>query len=465
MHVDAPGTLHYRRTTREVVMRDADPIARQVLQVRRRRNFRELQRALFALVALGAGSAAALVLLALLARPRLFAVATWSAAGAVIVTAGLLLRALRRRWLGADAAADWIDTRAALGGRLSTLLAVRDRAGEAPFFLPLLAEENRRLLERWRPDRMIRRRVPLAALVSALLATTALLVALILAPRLRPPFPEIVYSNQPIEGGEGQPPDGVPERIVVAPSSEGARPSGERDRKPGATADDDDTANDGDDSALARLSDALQDRIRRDLWGREWQVARDAMERAARAEERRARRAARDGASDDGSDLDAQGSEQPWETAGLPATRRAPRPGAGGGEARQGQANETSDADAQARGLGDDDQDRRVGSGAGEPVPGAGNETDPHLFGAPTAVDGTREASSFELAINAPVRAQRNAPKHGGGEPPPASDDAHPALTRAARQEHAVRRMPVPSGYETIVREMFAHRDTTREAP
>ncbi|HEY2388927.1 MAG TPA: hypothetical protein VGK30_18375, partial [Candidatus Binatia bacterium] len=104
---------------RDADPRDADPVERQIHQVRRRRNLRELQRVLLALVALAAGSGAALVMLALLARPRLFAVATWGAAGTLVVTAVLLLRALRRRWLGADDAAGWIDARAALGGRLT----------------------------------------------------------------------------------------------------------------------------------------------------------------------------------------------------------------------------------------------------------------------------------------------------------------------------------------------------------
>ncbi|HEY2387487.1 MAG TPA: hypothetical protein VGK30_11035, partial [Candidatus Binatia bacterium] len=239
-------------------------------------------------------------------------------------------------------------------------------------------------------------------------------------------------------------------------------PSDRRERGPNAGADGGD-ADERDDSAMARLSSALQDRIRRDLWGHEWQAAHDAMERAARDEQRRAEHAARDG-GDDGDDLEAGDGEQPWETAGLPADRRAPR--GSGGDARRGRPGEASDAAAKARGLGDDTHDPQVGSGAGEPVPGAGNETDPNLFGEPTAVDGTRESgSSFELAINAPVRAQRNAPKRGAGEPPPPSEDAHPALTRAARQEHTVRRMPVPSGYETIVREMFAHRDAARGTP
>lgn len=449
-------------------MRNADPIERQVLRVRRRRNFRELQRALFALVTVAAGSAAAIVLLALLASPRLFAVASWSASGTVVVTAVLLARALRRRWLGADDTATWIDEHARLGGRLATLVAVRARAQrDAAFFLPLLVEENRHALGRWRPQDLIRRRVPRAALASALAATMALALALVLAPRLRPPLPEIVYSDEPVAGGNATATDGgVPDRIIVAPprndthATSGDRGSEDAAGNEGAVGNDP-----SDDSELARLSGALQDRIRRDLWGREWQRAHDAMARAAREGTRGTSDARRDGDAEDGGvDTDTDGGDERWETAGLPATRRGGRRGSSAGGMRRGHAAQSNDADAEARGLGDDDPEGQVGHGVGEPVAGAGNETDPNLFGPATDVD-PHGSDSFELAISAPVRAQRTAPRRGSGDPPPASDDTHPELTRAARQEHAIRRMPVPSGYEAIVREVFAHREAPQDPP
>jgi hypothetical protein len=444
-------------------MHHADPIERQVLRVRRWRNSRELQRALFALVAIAAGSAAIIVVLALLASPRLFAVATWSAAGTIAVTATLLARALRRRWLGADDAAAWIDERAHLGGRLSTLVAVRARTeGDTPFFLPLLIEETQRALGRWRPQDLVRRRVPLAALSSALATTIALVLALVLAPRLRPPLPEIAYSDEPVAGGKPTAPDGVPDRVVVAPPRDKHAAGDDQGSEDAAGDDGDGTDALSNDSALARLSGALQDRIRRDLWGREWQRAHDAMARAAREGTRGASDARRTGDGDDGDARDTDGGDERWETAGLPSAQRSGRRGSSAGGTRGEHAAESSDADAEARGLGDDDPDGEVGRGVGEPVAGAGNETDPHLFGAPTNVD-PHGSASFELAISAPVRAQRSAPRRGSGDPPPASDDTHPELTRAARQEHAIRRMPVPSGYEAIVREVFAHRDAPQD--
>ena len=448
-------------------MHHADPIARQILRVRRRRNSRELQRALFAFVAVAAASATVIVLLALLARPRLFAVTAWSAAGAVAVTAVLLARALRRRWLGADDTAAWIDERARLGGRLSTLVAVRAGAARGtPFFLPLLLEENQRALGRWRPRDLVRHHVPRMALASALAATTALALALVLAPRLRPPLPEIVYSDGPVEGGRATATDGAPDRVVVAPPRHDSHTAGGGDKgsEDAAGAEGDGGSASSDDSALARLSGALQDRIRRDLWGREWQRAHDALARAAREGTRGRSDARRNGDAEDGDDLesnDGDGNER-WETAGLPATRRGGRRASSDGGTRGGHAAESSNAEAAARGLGDDDPNGEVGHGVGEPAAGAGNATDPNLFGPATGAD-PHGSDSFELAINAPVRAQRSAPRRGSGEPPPASDDTHPELTRAARQEHAIRRMPVPSGYEAIIREVFAHRDAPQD--
>src|SRR5439155_954857 len=62
-----------------------EAIQRQVCRVRRRRNLRELQRALYLLIAVGTGGATALVLLALTASPRLFARAVAAASGLTLL--------------------------------------------------------------------------------------------------------------------------------------------------------------------------------------------------------------------------------------------------------------------------------------------------------------------------------------------------------------------------------------------
>lgn len=445
-------------------MPDVDPIERQIRQVRRRRNLRELQRGLYFLIAIAALSAAALVLLALTASPALFAVVTWSVGGAVTVTALLLVRELRRQWIAPERAAPWIDERTGLDGRLATLIAVRARpaSGGGRSFLPLLLAENLERLARWRPERVVGRRVPRGALASAITATAALALALLLGPGLRPHVPEIVYSDEPVDASEATDDGGVPDRIVVAPARGRAEPR----RRDGGTpvAGRDASGAPEDDSALARLSSDLQDRIRRELWGREWERTRDAMARAER--ERAAEEAAANGAGEAGdglerSDGDEDSADEPWEPSGLASTRRGARRAAGRNRDTAGSRGESSAADDAARGFGDDTETSATGAGEGEAARGAGNGTDPNLFGAATE-PGTEGGDTFELGIAAPVRARQAGPRRATGEPPPASADAHPETARATRAEQAIRKMPVPPAYEAIVREVFAHRGDPR---
>lgn len=464
----------------------ADPIERQIRQVRRRRNLRELQRGLYFLTATAAGSAAALVLLALGADERSFAIATWTLVGAIAATGVWLARDVRRRWISSRRAAAWIDARADLGGRLTTLVALRARAaprrdrgdagsdrgdtggdrddagGDRRSFLPLLAAENVARLDRWRPRRLVRRAIPLAALAAAAAAAAALLFAVWIAPRLRPPLPEIIYSDTPMNGTEADDDGraGMPDRVVVAPA--GAPESRRRGRGAATRGDGAGTDDADDDPAIARLPSELQDEIRRQFWGHEWQRAHDAIERAQRAAERLAARGgAAAGTRGAASDAGEAGGE-PWETAGLPSERSGTRHAKAFGRAGRGRSTETSDAEAEARGFGKDEERTLTGTGSGAPAPGAGNATDPNLFGAPTDLP-PRGGETFELAIDAPVRARPGGTRPASGEPPPAGADTHPELTRGARPEHAIRRMPVPPAYEAIVREVFAHRDANEE--
>ncbi len=449
-----------------------DLIERQIRQVRRRRNLHELLRGVLLVIATATGSAAALTLLALAADERLFAVAAWTLVGAVAATGLLLAREIARRRVSRAGAAAWIDAHARLRGRLTTLIAVRaseagatlhslgTSAGAEPAFLPLLTADNVARLAEWRPRLMVRRVVPVAALAAAIAMAAMLLLTTVLAPHLRPSFPEIVYSDEPVDALAGDDADGndtVPDRVVVAPTrGEASRRSGRRDEMP--VAGDGGTAED--DSALARLSTELQDRIRHQLWGREWERARDAMARAERAAAREATARAGGGYGGDSDDRGEAGDE--WETAGLASSRPGGRRPSGRGGSRSGTPTEASDDEAAARGFGDDADRTTTRAGSGEPAPGAGNEADPNVFGAATEVD-PRGSDTFELAISAPVRAQRAGPRRAYGEPPPAGDDAHPELARAARAEHAIRRMPVPPAYEAIVREVFAHHQGAAE--
>src|SRR5438093_1153452 len=172
-----------------------EAIQRQVCRVRRRRNLRELQRALYLLIAVGTGGATALVLLALTASPRLFARAVAAVAAATLGAVLVIVRDAGRRWMRADRAAPWIDRRGGLTGRLATLVELGRRGeAEAPL-LPLLVEQNVARLALWRPDRLVPRRVPRAALAAAASGLTLLALIVALAPRLRPQAPEVVAGE------------------------------------------------------------------------------------------------------------------------------------------------------------------------------------------------------------------------------------------------------------------------------
>ncbi len=231
---------------------------RQVRAVRWRQNLHELQRALYHLLATLAAAAAALVVLALLSTPGLFAAAAWGLGAGSVLLAAWITRALGRRWLSGAGTPLWIDRHARLEGRLATALELGRRGGaRAPFF-PLLVEDNVRRLAAWRPERLVPEGMPSGAFAGALAAVGAFLLALLIAPWLQPSTPAAVPANAPGRiaiARRGRPP-AAGRRFVVL-----ARP-------------------DEDDAALSRLPGALQERIRQRLWGEDRERAREALERA-----------------------------------------------------------------------------------------------------------------------------------------------------------------------------------------
>jgi len=67
---------------------------------------------------------------------------------------------------------------------------------------------------------------------------------------------------------------------------------------------------------------------------------------------------------------------------------------------------------------------------------------------------------------SARMRADRTRGKRGTGAAGPSADpDAQPALAAEQRRESAAHRMTVPAAYETVVREVFAHRRVETEQP
>src|SRR5207249_4047259 len=91
---------------------------RQVRAVRWRQNLHELQRALYHLLATLAAAATALVVLALLCTPGLFAAAAWGLGAGSVLLAAWITRALGRRRLSARAADRSVAPAGCPGGRI-----------------------------------------------------------------------------------------------------------------------------------------------------------------------------------------------------------------------------------------------------------------------------------------------------------------------------------------------------------
>src|SRR5213593_2280260 len=229
---------------------------RQMRAVRWRQNLHELQRALYHLLATLAAAATALVVLALLSTPGLFAASAWGLGAGSVLLAAWITRALGRRWLSGARTPLWIDRHA----RLATALELERRGGaRAPFF-PLLVDDNARRLAAWRPERLVPEGMPSGAFAGALAAVGAFLLALLIAPWLQPSTPAAVPANAPGRIAivrRGRPPAAGRRFVLLAQPDE-------------------------DDGALSRLPGALQERIRQRLWGEDRERAREAMERAER---------------------------------------------------------------------------------------------------------------------------------------------------------------------------------------
>jgi hypothetical protein len=106
MELTAVGMVLYRRRARGAMPEPMprDPVRtmrRQVARVRWRKNLYEIQRAVYGLTAVGAGGAAAGVLVALRADATTFAAAAWAIAAGTVVAIVVVGIATARRWLGA----------------------------------------------------------------------------------------------------------------------------------------------------------------------------------------------------------------------------------------------------------------------------------------------------------------------------------------------------------------------------
>ena len=397
-----------------------EAIQRQVRRVRWRRNLRDLQRALYLLIAVGTGGATALVLLALTASPRLFARAVAAIAAATLGAALVIVRDVRRRWIPGDRAALWIDHRGGLTGRLATLVELRRREEAEPPLLALLVEQNVARLALWRPDRLVPRRVPRAALAAAAGGVTLLALVVALAPRLRPPAPELVageVSARPLEGVELS-----GERLAVAPIN----------------ADDEDTGGMPDaGSDPGSVAARLQERIRRELWG-------------APTRESPVPVAGTDAREEAPADAAGDGALEPAPSPAELASREE-GPGSDGRQAAgETQSVDEGDHDLLAQPRDGDDETR----GRGGAAAGAGTQPDPHLFGPPSS-GAAATSQRFALSLAARVHAGRGGPGEATDPPRAPAADTRADLAAGQRAEAAVPRMPVPPGYEALVRRHF----------
>jgi hypothetical protein len=411
-----------------------ETLERRIAKVRRTRNLRELQRAGYLFAAATAGAAALLLVTALFGSTRVFAVIAWSTLGALVVTGILLGREARARWLGRAEAVAWIERRGGLGGRLRSLVEI-DARGTGPgesFFLPLLEAETVRDLPRWDPRRLLGRPVPRAALAVAAVNIGLLLAALTLTPVLYPRVPDLV--NAGVQGGAAE--DALADwrdGAIAVPGDSGAGDGTDRAASP----------------ALARVPAQMQERIRQSMWGHAWDRVREALARAPRTEPD----VRSDGPAE--SDEDAETSEEAWQLAERDADVELPSADGEG-----------VPAGAPAR----DARRRRPAAHAGtiepteeegatiETAPGAGNGSDPALYGPATSAPEREPRARFELGLLTRMRiAPRAAPGPGGA---PARDrERAPVLAAMTRPDELGHEMPVPRAFEPIVRQVFAHRE------
>lgn len=424
-----------------------DVVQRQVRRVRRRKNLYELQRAFYLSIAAVAAAATLLLPIALLASTDAFTIAVWSGLALLAGLGLVIVGRLRRHWLARTRTVAWIESRSALEGRVRTLVELAEQpATSRGFFHALLVEQIGRGLDAWTPRRLVPRAIPRGALAGALVMTTVLAAVLHLASLALPSAPSIGVGEQPRAGAATAPEhrrEVAPgERIVVAPGVPNSheRPAPAAGGEPPA-----------DDSTLTQLSSALQEGVRRQVWGKAWERVREALARAATSRES----AGGASTSEDGEETAAESSDE-WEIARAPSgelTRRR-RPGIGKQPSSRANDPTRPHDPADAESTSNAAPDEHEGGDGGM---GAGNGIAPDLFGGQPVTPGT-DGGSFELSLAARMRSDGTAGKTAGGPPPDAAPDARPVLAGGQRRESAAHRMAVPAAYEAVVREVFAHR-------
>ncbi len=429
----------------------------RVRALRRRLNLVTLQHGVY----LGGSAvvllAAALVLLGVRGSAPTFRIAVWGAAGMTVTIAGTCALFLRRRWRDEQDTARFVDRRAQLTDRLTTIVALRLRPGPSRL-LPVLIAQTLALGSRWQPPQIVPRRIPrsIFVLLTSLLALVATVLIARQAPRATSPdvgtkateaARASAIREAPLPGAghtaAGEPSGSVSSAPPSTDSARGAQPSGTGTSEANISPDLSNRPQTG--TPLTSLPDRLQEAIRHAVHG---ESAGKPIELAARSE----------GHADSGEDS-RERSHGPDDKGTLGRAGQPPSGGHGDQQSRPGQSGSS--------------QRQAEPAPANQPLdghaPGAGDGSSPNSLLDANAADaghGAGPPKTFKLTITSFLRAvtQQTNPQQKPGKPAALAiktgggGSAESALSDRQLSDDVVRKAEVPPEYEDIVRRVYSAR-------
>lgn len=403
---------------------------------------------------------------------------TWLSLALLAAAAAGALMAVWRRWLDESATAKLVDARGQLTDRLTTLMDLRRRPRPSRL-APVLIAQTLALGERWRPQRIVPRRVP-RSIVPALLSLLALTASPLVAPEPPPPPPSPKHVERSLGG---LPPEELPaaSRLGDGDAAEGAEgapmlpragdvPAPQPDAQPRAAA----PPVPATDRVLGllpdRLHSALLSAFRAEQAGQGHDLGKDptgrqlgkdttsqAKDMTGQSKEH-ASVAPDDRASAPADDQRERGSGAAGKHPGKgdTAPQAQPRPGDGSNaDPRQDRAQDRSpDAGEQ-------------GHGGSAPNAGTGSRPENLLAaGAAAADSGHAGSATFKLTITSFLHAveeqakpERPTDKRAAGVAGAVSAAAAvPALNAQQLRDDALRKAEIPPEYEDLVRRVYSAR-------
>jgi len=412
--------------------------------------------------------AAALIAVGARADPSSFRAVIWSALVLVVgIGVGCALVA-HRRWVDELAAAELVDQRGQLTDRLTTLVDLR-RHPRPSRLAPVLIAQTLALGERWRPQRIISRRVP-RSVFAALLSLLTLAASPLVAPEPPPPAQSLKHQK----GMLAEMDDGAaPAASLIGkggPGEERAGSSLQRSGEVPAPQGQEDSAAEPQSaprhSAPDRLLSLLPDPLH------------NAILSAVRAEPTDRGRALGNESESAGNRATTQSKEGATgatdERAGGPQQDRAQR--RSGESSKTGSQDESGDARAQQhRDQANTKSQPPQPDPAGEPgqsgaAPNAGTGSSPeNLLAAGGAANADAAATTtFKLTITSflhPVEEPGTSPRQTDKRradtvgAAPDRNEATAALNELQLRDDALRKAEIPPEYEDIVRRVYSTRD------